>query len=228
MSVPPQIRIMSTLGVLGVVRDLLPRAKEEGFATSFHFDPTARLLAAIRAGERADVAILTSEAVEELTASGVLLRGARRDLARSLVGMAVRAGEVRPDISTVEAFRAALLTAPSLAYSRTGASGIFFARLIERLGIAAEVNAKAKVIPHGFTAALVASGEAALAIQQVSELMAVAGVDVVGPLPPELNTSVIFSAATFADAAPHAENFVAWLAATLTPRTLRAGGLEPA
>jgi len=225
---PSPIRAMSTLGVLGVVRNLLPRAEAEGFATDFRFDPTARLVAAIGTGARADIAILTAEAIEEQTAAGVLARGTRTDLARSFIGVAVRAGAPRPDISSAEAFRAALLATPSLAYSRAGASGIFFAGLIERLGIAAEVNAKARIIPQGFTAELAASGEAALAIQQVSELMAVPGVDIVGALPPEINTCATFSAATFVGSGPQAERFVAWLAAALTPEVLRAGGLEPA
>ena len=225
---PQPLRIMSTLGLHGVMRKLLPAAEVAGFTTNFRFDPTARLLAAITAGEHADIAILTAEAVEELLAAGVLARGTRRDLARSFVGVAVRTGAPTPDISTAQAFRATLLAVPSLAYSRAGASGIFFAQLIEHLGIAAEVNAKARVIPHGFTAELVASGEVALAIQQVSELMAVPGVAVIGPLPPELNTSATFCAAILVGARPQAESFVAWLAAALTPEELRRGGLEPA
>ena len=91
-----------------------------------------------------------------------------------------------------------------------------------------EVNAKARVIPHGFTAELVSSGEVVLAVQQVSELLAVPGVDVVGPLPPAINTSAIFSAASFVGSGPLAGKFVAWLAAALTPELLRAAGLEPA
>lgn len=226
MSAP--LRVLSTLGVLGVLRALLPQAEAEGFAIETRFDPTARLLAAIRDGLRGDVAILTAEGIEAEIAAGVLAAGSRRDLVRSFVGVAVPAGAPRPDISTPEAFRDALLAAPSLAYSRAGASGIFFAGLIERLGIADAVNAKARIIPQGFTAELAARGEVALAIQQVSELMAIPGVDVVGKLPEAINTCAIFSAATFAGAAPEAGRFLGWLAAALTPEVLRAGGLEPA
>jgi molybdate transport system substrate-binding protein len=224
----PPVRVLSTLAVVGVLRALLPRAEEEGFATTFRFDPTARLLAAIADGERADIAILTAEAIEAQTAAGVLAPDTRRDLARSFVGVAVRAGAPRPDIATPEAFRAALLAAPSLAYSRAGASGLFFAGLIERLGIAAEVNAKATIIPQGFTAELAARGEVALAVQQVSELMAVPGVEVVGALPAEINTCATFSAAPFRDAGDPARRFLDWLVAALTPAVLRGGGLEPA
>jgi molybdate transport system substrate-binding protein len=227
MTLPP-IRVLSTLGVLGVVRDLLPAAEAAGFRPEIRFDPTARLVAAIEAGERADIAILTAEGIVAQAAAGVLDGATRVDLCRSSVGVAVRAGAPHPDISTPEAFRAALLAAPTLAYSRAGASGIFFAGLIERLGIAAEVNAKATVIPQGFTAELAARGEVALAIQQVSELMAIPGIEIVGPVPEAINTRAVFSAALFLGADAQAAALLRWLAAALTPELLRAGGLEPA
>jgi len=222
------IRVLSTLGVLGVVRGLLPAAEAAGFQPEIRFDPTARLVAAIEAGERADIAILTAEGIAAQADAGVLDGGSRVDLCRSSVGVAVRAGTPHPDISTPEAFRAALLAAPTLAYSRAGASGIFFAGLIERLGIAAEINAKATVIPQGFTAELAARGEVALAIQQVSELMAIEGVEIVGPVPEAINTRAVFSAALFAGADPRAAALLDWLAAAMTAELLRAGGLEPA
>lgn len=227
MTTPP-IRVFSTLGVLGVMRDLLPAAEAAGYRPEIRFDPTARLVAAIKAGERADIAILTGEGIAAQAAAGVLDGASRVDLCRSAIGVAVRAGAPQPDISTPEAFRAALLAAPSLAYSRAGASGIFFAGLVERLGIAAEVAAKATVIPQGFTAELAARGEVALAIQQVSELLAIPGIAVVGPLPEPLNTRAVFAAACFTGAAPEARPLLHWLAAALTPERLRAGGLEPA
>jgi molybdate transport system substrate-binding protein len=224
---PAPVRVLSTLAVMGVVRDLLPAAEAAGFAADFRFDPTARLVQAIEGGERGDIAILTAEGVEAQAAKGVLAAGTRVDLAHSFVGVAVRAGAPKPDIATPEAFRAALLAAPSLAYSRAGASGIFFAGLLERLGIAAEVNVKATVIPQGFTAELAARGEVALAIQQVSELMAIPGVEIVGTLPAPINIRAVFSAALFAGAGPGAAEFLAWLPAAMTPERLRAGGLEP-
>jgi molybdate transport system substrate-binding protein len=227
MTTPP-IRVLSTLGVLGVVRDLLPAAEAAGFRPEIRFDPTARLVAAIEAGERSDIAILTAEGIAAQVAAGVLDGATRVDLCRSSVGVAVQTGAPHPDISTPEAFRAALLAAPSLAYSRAGASGIFFAGLIERLGIEREVSAKATVIPQGFTAELAARGEVALAIQQVSELMAIPGVEIVGPVPEAINTRAVFTAALFAGADARAAALLRWLAAALTPERLRAGGLEPA
>ncbi|NCY23666.1 MAG: ABC transporter substrate-binding protein [Alphaproteobacteria bacterium] len=217
------MRVMSTLAVAMVLRGLTPRAP---VAMAVEFDPTMRLLKRIEGGERADIAILTDAGVEALMAQGVLVPGSRRDLALSHIGMAVKAGAPRPDISTLAALQATLLAAPSIAYSGAGASGLFFAGLLERLGIAEAVNAKATIIPQGFTAALAARGEVALAIQQISELMAVEGVDILGKLPPEANTGAIFSAGLFAGADPAAAAALDWLAAAMDAPTLAAGGLE--
>jgi len=217
------MRVMSTLAVAVVLRGLAPRAP---VAMTVEFDPTMRLLKRIEGGERADIAILTDAGVEGLMAKGVLVPGSRRDLALSHIGMAVKAGAPRPDISTLAALQATLLAAPSIAYSGAGASGLFFAGLLERLGIAEAVNAKATIIPQGFTAALAARGEVALAIQQISELMAVEGVDILGKLPPEANTGAIFSAGLFAGAEPAAAAALDWLAAAMDAPTLAAGGLE--
>ena len=114
------------------------------------------------------------------------------DLARSFVGIAVKAGAAHPDIATEAALRATLLGARAVAYSRIGASGIFFAQLIERMGIASEINARARIIPSGLTAELLVSGEADLAVQQLSELKQVAGTEVVGPIPRALQTPRCF------------------------------------
>jgi molybdate transport system substrate-binding protein len=217
------MRVMSTLAVAVVLRGLTPRAP---VAMDVEFDPTMRLLKRIEAGERADIAILTDAGVEGLMAQGVLVPGSRRDLALSHIGMAVKAGAARPDISTLAALQATMLAAPSIAYSGAGASGLFFAGLLKRLGIAEAVNAKATIIQQGFTAALAARGEVALAIQQISELMAVEGVDILGKLPPEANTGAIFSAGLFAGADPTAAAALDWLAAAMDAPTLAAGGLE--
>ena len=209
------MRIFSTLAVATLLRPLV---------TDAVFEPTARLLARIEAGERADLAFLTQEAVAALTTSGVLT--GPRDVARSFVGLAVQAGAPKPDISTVEALRQALLAAPSLAYSKAGASGIFFAGLIERLGIAAEVNAKATIIAQGFTAELAARGEVTLAVQQVSELLAVEGVDIVGRLPEGANVGAVFSAGIFVGARLGSAEALDQLLAAMSPAALQAAGLE--
>ncbi|WP_043339004.1 substrate-binding domain-containing protein [Belnapia moabensis] len=220
------VRLFSTLAVMGLLQEMLPGLEVgTGRLIAADFAPTAALLRRIEASEAADIAILTAEAVEALVAEGRLLPGSRRDLCISLIGMAVRAGAPRPDIATPEACREALLGARSIAYSRAGASGIFFAGLIERLGIAEAVNTKAIVIPQGLTAELAARGEAEIAIQQVSELMAVPGIDIVGPLPEALNTRAVFSAGLFTT---EAAGLLEAMVEGMTPERLQAKGLLPA
>jgi len=225
------LRVLSTLAVMGAMRDLTARYEAEtGSAVTADFAPTVALLERLRAGETADIAILTAQGIDDLTREEIVRQGTRTDIALSFVGVAATAGAPKPDISTVAAFRATLLAARSVAYSKIGASGIFFAGLIERLGIAAEVNARAVIVPAGFTAERLVSGEAELAIQQISELMVVPGIEVVGPLPPEIQTVATFSAGllTISAQAEGAAALLRFLASPAIAATLRQAGLEPA
>jgi molybdate transport system substrate-binding protein len=224
-----ELRLLSTLGIAGVMEQLGPALEAGlGIRIAATFMPTLSLLQRIRAGETGDLAVLTADGLDELVASGAIL--SRTDLARSFVGFAVRAGAPHPDISTQEAVVATLRATPSIALSRAGASGIFFQALLERLGIADEVRAKATVIPSGFTAELVARGEVALAVQQVSELMVVPGIEVVGRLPPGIEGIATFSAGVFATSRHPgpAAALIAALAGTAHARVYRDRGLEPA
>ena len=190
------------------------------------FMPTMQLLERIRAGERGDVAVLTADGVDALIAEGVLQD--RIDLARSFIGVAVRAGAPHPDISTSEAFVATLLGARTVAMSKAGASGIFMAGLLERLGIAEAVRAKTIILASGYTAELAASGEAEIAIQQVSELMVVPGVEIVGRLPTALGGETVFSAGLFMPVERQAARaLIAALADPARDALYRACGLEP-
>lgn len=219
-------RLMSTLAIAGLLREAAPALEAVlGARVQVDLAPTKTLEARIRAGERADAAVLTAEAVAALAAEGVLDGMTARPLAHSRVGMAVKAGAPHPDISDVEALRRTLLDVPALCYSRAGASGIFFAGLIERLGIAKEVNAKAIVIPQGFTAEKLLTGEAAIAFQQVSELMEVPGIEIVGALPEGAQTVAVFSGAAFAGA-PGGAALLDAVARLCTPEALRAKGLD--
>ena len=176
------VRLLSTLALMGAVRSLAGRyeAAAGGARIDADFAPTLGLMDRLRGGESADVVILTKQALDDLAAKGIVVAASCADLARSFVGIAVKAGAGHPDIATEHALRATLLGARSVAYSRIGASGILFAQLIERMGIASEINAGARIIPSGFTAELLVSGEAELAVQQISELKQVAGAEVVG------------------------------------------------
>jgi molybdate transport system substrate-binding protein len=193
------VRLLSTLALAGAVRALAARYQAvSGARIDADFAPTVRLLERLKEGETADVLILTQEGLAGLVSAGSVVAESCVDLARSWVGLAVKAGQPHPDISTEAALRSTLLAARSVAYSRLGASGIFFAQLIAKMDIADAINARATVVPLGFTAERIATGEADIAIQQLSELKQVKGIEIVGSLPLHLQTPAVFSAGRMA------------------------------
>jgi molybdate transport system substrate-binding protein len=224
------IRMLSTLGLMGAMRSLSSAFED---ATGIHVDadfaPTLALLKRLRDGEPADLVILTREGLDEMIGEGRVIAASAADLARSFVGIAVRAGQAHPDISSEAALRKALLAARSVAYSRLGASGVYFAQLIVRMGIAAEINAKAIIVEQGFTAERLVSGQADLAVQQISELKQVEGIEVIGPVPHDLQTPAVFSAGRMASAkqAEDADRLLRYLASPEVIPVLRQSGLEP-
>jgi molybdate transport system substrate-binding protein len=223
------IRVLSTLALKGAMHRLA--GQYQGLAATridADFAPTLGLLERLREGEEADIVILTREGLRELLAEGVVAAGSNVDLARSYVGIAVKTGSAHPDIASDVSLRKTLLAARSVAYSRIGASGIFFAGLIERLGIAPQINAKA-TITSGFTAERLITGEADLAVQQLSELKQVAGIEIVGPIPYELQRPAIFSAGRMASSKQpdRADALLRFLASPEAAPTLRESGLEP-
>lgn len=223
------VRVMAGLAVeVAVNRWLKPAFEADtGLRLDIDWRPTAAIMKSIENGDRADVIIGIDNSMDTLVERGIVQAATRAMLADSILGVGVKGGAQRPDVSTVEAFKRTMVEARGVAYSKAGASGIYFANLIQRLGIADAVNARAVVIPMGFTAEKVASGEAELAIQQISELMTVPGIDVVGPFPPELQTVTRFDAAIFADP-KNAAGAAALMAALTSPAAAKAyadGGL---
>jgi molybdate transport system substrate-binding protein len=222
------IRVLCTLGLRGLLDEITPALEARGLYFAPSYGATNLLLPKITSGESADVAILTDTAVEGLVEHGTLAAGSRRDLARSSIGIAVKAGTPKPDISTPEAFKHALLLAKSIAFSRSGASGIHFANLIGQLGIATEIAGKARIF-DGVVGELVARGEVEIAVQQISELKLAGGVDIVGPLPEPLQKVTVFSAGVFARSArPAAAGLlIDALRGTDIAAVMRKQGLEP-
>jgi molybdate transport system substrate-binding protein len=224
------IRVLSTLALKGAVHGLASQYQAAGgMRIDADFAPTLALLERLRSGESTDVVILTREGLEEVAREGQVVAESCVDLARSWVGIAVKAGARHPDISTEATLRTALLGARSVAYSRLGASGILFAKLIERLGIASDINGRAVIIPQGFTAERLVTGEADLAVQQISELKQIEGIEVVGSIPRELQTPAVFSAGRMAatNKPDEAERLLRFLASPEIAPALRASGLEP-
>jgi molybdate transport system substrate-binding protein len=224
------VRLLSTLALMGAVRSLAGRYQaEKGTRIDADFAPTLGLLDRLRDGETADVVILTREGLAGLAANGTVVQQSCVDLARSFVGVAVKAGAHHPDVTTEAALRATLLGARSIAYSRLGASGIFFAQLIAQMGIATEINARATIVPQGFTAERLVSGEADLAVQQISELKQVIGVEIVGPIPLHLQSPAVFSAGRLSASKKidQSDRLLKFLASAEVAPVLRESGLEP-
>ena len=176
-------------------------AATAGLRVQFH--ATQALLKSIAEGESADVVILTAEGIDSLVQQGKLIAASRVELGSSGVGIAVRAGAPKPDIRSVDALKRALLNAQSVAHSRMGASGIYFAQLLERLGIAERLK-KRVIVEKGPVGAAIARGEAELGAQLLCELAPVPGIAIVGPLPDELQKLSVFAAAVMAGSAKRA------------------------
>jgi molybdate transport system substrate-binding protein len=182
-------RVISTLALKGALEELAPNL-------NVRFGATQAWLAALRAGETADAVILTAEAIAELERDGIVRSSVA--LGSSGVGIAVRAGERKPDIGSLDALKRSLVAAGSVAHSQVGASGLYFAELLKQLGIADRL--KVIVVEKGPVGVVVARGDAAIGVQQLCELAPVRGIDIVGPLPPEVQRTTTFSAAIMKEA----------------------------
>jgi molybdate transport system substrate-binding protein len=180
-------------------------------------------------GESADVLIMAGSAVDTMIKDGKAQSGSRVDLARSLIGMVVRKGAPKPDISTVDALKRTLKEAKSIAYSASASGTYLSTEIFARLGIADEIKQKTKRIESERVAAVVARGEAEIGFQQVSELLPEKGTDYVGPLPPEVQRVTIFSAglATGAKEPEAGKALIAFLASPAAAAAVTKSGLEP-
>jgi molybdate transport system substrate-binding protein len=179
-------------------------------------------------GEPADVVILAASALDELIRQGKVVRTSRVDLVRSRIGIAIRAGAAKPDISSVEALTRTLLRAKSIAYSAS-ASGVYLSHeMFQRLGIADRIMSKCKRIDSEPVGAVVARGDAEIGFQQISELLPVPGIDYVGPLPPEVQKVTVFSAgvATGARNPDAARALIKFFASPSAARAITSSGLE--
>ena len=225
------LTLMSALAVRGAFENgILPAFQAEtGIQVVPEWTPTTVIMSKIAAGERADVVVVIVDSMDRLVEQGKVDPASRVELAHSRLGLAVPHGAAHPDISTVEAFTKALLGARSVAYSKGGASSIYFQKLIETLGIADAINAKATTIPAGFTAEKLLTGEADMAVQQVSELMVVPTVEIIGKFPEEVQQVTSFSAAIMRGVSntADAERLIASLTGDRAAVAYRASGVDP-
>ncbi len=184
----------------------------------------------LKRGEIADIVIVSDELLRQLIDEGLVLAEGRTPLARSSIGLAVRAGAPKPDVSTVDALRRTLLAAKSIAYSASVSGQYLTTELCQRLGIADEVLGKSRLIGGGErTGAVVARGEAEIAFQQMSELLPVPGIAHITPLPAEVQKVAVFSAGVAASArdADMARTVIEFLASAEAVPAIAKSGLEP-
>jgi len=225
-----QLKVLSTHAVQDVLHEFVPafeRARQASLVIDY--DPASALKRRIEDGVPFDVAIVTRPVVDALIGQGRIASETVIDIGRSGLGVATRKGAAKPDISTTDAFRRALINAKSVVRSRQGTSGLYFEKLLARLGIAEAMSGKIVMGGSGRIAELVARGEAELAVQQIPELLPVEGVDFAGPLPDELQLYTVFSAgvSTTCAAKEAAKSFVDGLGAPAAASLFKAKGLEP-
>ena len=223
-----RIRVMLSLAFKAAYLDLLPRfEKESGLEVETAFVGGAEIGKRLRAGEATDLVIMAAKGIDELIAEGLLAKGSRVDLVRSKIGVAVKAGAARPDISSMDSLKRALHAATSIAYS-SGPSGVYLADVFRKWELApAKLHQTAPGLPAG---GIVANGQCEIGFQQISELLPVKGIDYIGPLPEELQLVTIFSAATSANAgnATAAKALTRYFTSSGIAASLAKHGLDPA
>jgi len=227
-----ELRILTTGAMKAVVLELVPLfEKETGHKVVVDNDTAGGVSRRIDAGEAFDAVVNTPAGLSALESKGKVVGGSRANVARVGVGVVVKEGAPAPDLSTVDAFKRALLAAKSVAYidpASGGSSGIYLAGLFDKLGIAAEIKPKAKLKQGGYVAELIASSEAELGLHQISEILPVKGVKLVGPLPAEIQNYTIYAAAVVTDAKqPEAARaLIKLLTGPAADSVLKARGME--
>lgn len=227
-----EIKLLTAGAMRAVVVALLPDfEKQTGHKVEIDNATAGTLKKRIEGGEAFDVAIITPAVVDDLAGTGKIVAGSRIDLAKVGMGVAVKEGTPVPDIGTVDAFKRMLLGAKSVAYidpKAGGSSGIYFDKLLDRLGIGDEVRPKAKLKQGGYVAELVASGEAEVAIHQISEIVPVKGAVLVGPLPADVQNFTTYSAGLGAAAkdAAAAKALIQFMAGPATDPILKTRGMQ--
>ena len=224
-----EITVLGGMGVVSGLHDLAPAfEKMTGHKVIVRFVQTADINQKINSGAPADIAALQPQQVDAFIKDGKMVAGTKTNFVQAGVGVAVKRGARRPDISTVEAFKTAMLKAKSIGYSR-GGSGLISAQVMEKLGIADQLKAKTKFIDGIPVAEVVAKGEVEIGLQQINVILPVKGADYIGPLPKELQETVKFSAGvlTTSKQPEVAKAFLRFIASAEAAPLLRKSGMEP-
>jgi len=228
-----EIKVLTSVALTSAFGELAPQYEHaSGNKLTIGYSLIADLKKRILAGETADVIILSPPAMEELQKQGKLAPGALVSVASTAVAVVVRAGAPKPDISSADAFKRTLLAAKSVAYAdpaKGGASGVYFAHVLDRLGLAEQVKPKSVLVPGPQAAEVVAKGEAEMGIAAASEILPVAGAQLVGPLPGELASATFFAAGlgVGTKVPEEAKSLIRFLTGPGAASVLKAKGFEP-
>ncbi|HWF94638.1 MAG TPA: molybdate ABC transporter substrate-binding protein [Xanthobacteraceae bacterium] len=226
-----EIKVMISNALKSTMEELTPEfEKGSGNKLAITFGAAAELKASIEKGTPIDLAILTTATADDLVKEGKLIAAGRVDIARAGAGLAARKGAPKPDISTTEGFKRALIDAKSIAYVEAGATAPYIKSLFDRLGIADQIKPKLKPQPTSNPAAkAVANGEAELGITQISEILPYAGAELVGPLPADIQLYTVYPAAVAADTkeGDAAKGLIKFLTGPAAVAVLKAKGLSP-
>ena len=225
-----EIKVIGSAAVKELYLDLVPAfEKSTGHKVTTIWDGTENITKRIGGGEVVDIVIMAAPNIDKLISEGKLVAGSRTDIAKSGVGIAVSSGLPKPDISSSEAIKNAVLAAKSVAYS-SGPSGFYLANLFKKMGIADQIKEKVKQTPSGVQVGeVLARGEADLGFQQVSELLHVKGIEYLGPLPADIQYITVFSAGLHqvATAPDAAKALVKFLTSPEAASVIRKTGMEP-
>jgi molybdate transport system substrate-binding protein len=228
-----EIKVLASVALTAALNELAPQyERTTGNKLSLGYSLVADIRKRVLEGETADVIILSRPVMDELQKQDKLTQGSIADVAGIAVAVTTRAGAPKPDISTVDALKRSLLAAKSVVYAdpaKGGLSGVYFARVLDRLGIAEQMKPKTVLVPGDQSAEIVAKGEAEIGVAQTSEIIPVAGAQLVGPLPGDLNLVTVFSAGLGAGtkAPDAATSYVKFVTGPAAAAVLKARGMEP-
>jgi molybdate transport system substrate-binding protein len=225
------LKVLSGNGPRAAVRELCAQfARATGHAVDVQLDVNPEVVRRGVAGEAFDVAVGNPSTIEQLIAAGKVIAGSRAEIGSAGLAVAVRSGAAKPDISSVDALKRVLLAAKAVAFPAHGASGLYFIGLVDRLGLAAQMQGKLKPMAAEDCVEVVARGEADMVVVVATRIVGVAGVVVVGPIPEELQTKIGFSAGLSAgtEQPDTAQALIAFLSAPAAAAKLRKNGVDPA
>ena len=225
-----EIKVMATAAIQEAYFELAPEfERATGHKVVTLWVPTVEVMSRLKGGETVDLVIMAADSIDQLIKLDKIVPGSRIDIATCGIGVAVRAGATKPDISSAEALESALLAAKSIVYS-FGPSGVYLAELFKRMGIADALKPKLMQVKGEPTGAVVARGEAEIGFQQVCELLPVAGIDFLGPLPASIQKITVIAAGLHVAAREPdaARALVRFLTAPAAVPVIRKKGMEPA